>query len=201
VFTGIIQKTGAIESARKTPAGVSFTVRADDFAKTIKPGDSVAVNGVCLTAETAGDTSFVATAVGETLGRTTLGGTRAGARVNLELAATPETALGGHIVQGHVDGTGRVKSFVKSGNDRLLTIELPKEVYDYVVPKGSIAIDGVSLTVASRLPGRIITITVVPFTVEHTIADSYRPGTVVNAEADIIGKYVKEFLTQMQQGS
>lgn len=201
MFTGIIQKTGAIETARKTSAGVSFTVRTDDFAKTIKPGDSVAVNGVCLTAETTGENSFVATAVGETLDRTTLGTARAGTRVNLELAATPDTVLGGHIVQGHVDGTGRVKSFIKSGNDRLLSVELPEDVFCYVVPKGSITIDGISLTVASRLPGRVITITVVPFTVDHTIADAYRPGTVVNVEADIIGKYVKEFLAQMQKGS
>jgi len=201
MFTGIIQKTGLIETTRKTSAGVSFTVRADEFVKTISPGDSIAVNGVCLTAETTSGNSFVATAVGETLGRTTLGKMRAGARVNLETAATPDTALGGHLVQGHVDGTGRVKSFVKSGDDRLLSIELPDEVYSYVVPKGSIAIDGISLTVASRLPGRVITITVIPFTVDHTIADTYRPGAVVNVEADIIGKYVKEFLTQMHKGS
>jgi riboflavin synthase len=200
VFTGIIQETGAIESARKTAAGVSFTVRAKGFARTVRPGDSVAVNGVCLTAERTGDDSFVATAVGETLGRTTLGRARAGTRVNLELAATPDTALGGHIVQGHVDGTGRVKSFVRTGNDRLLSIELPEDVYQYTVPKGSIAIDGISLTVAGREPGRIVTITVVPFTVEHTIADGYRPGLVVNVEADIIGKYVKEYLTQMHKG-
>lgn len=198
MFTGIIQKKGTIESARKTTAGVSFTVRADGFATTVKPGDSVAVNGVCLTAESAGDSTFVATAVGETLDRTTLGGTRPGARVNLELAATPETALGGHIVQGHVDGTARVKSFVKSGNDRLLSVELPEEVYQYTVPKGSIAVDGISLTVASRQPGRVIVITVVPFTLEHTIADGYRPGVVVNVEADIIGKYVKEYLARMR---
>lgn len=200
MFTGIIQETGTIDSARKTTAGVSFTVRAKGFAKTVRPGDSVAVNGVCLTAERTGDDGFVATAVGETLGRTTLGAARAGTRVNLELAATPDTALGGHIVQGHVDGTGRVKSFVRSGNDRLLSIELSEDVYQYTVPKGSIAIDGISLTVASRRPGRIVTITVVPYTVDHTIADGYRPGAIVNVEADIIGKYVKEYLTQMQKG-
>ncbi len=200
MFTGIIQKTGSIETAIKTAAGVIFTVRTEGFPRTIQPGDSVAVNGVCLTAERCDKDRFVATAVGETLGRTTLGTARAGTRVNLELAATPDTALGGHIVQGHVDGTGRVKSFIRSGTDRLLAIELPEEVYAYTVPKGSITIDGISLTIASRQAGRTVTITVVPFTLDHTIAASYRPGVVVNVEVDIIGKYVKEYLTQMQKG-
>jgi riboflavin synthase len=198
VFTGIIQTIGSIESARRTAAGTSFTIRAGDFGESIRPGDSVAVNGVCLTAERCDADRFTATAVGETLRRSTLGAARAGDRVNLEQAATPDTALGGHLVQGHVDGIGRVKSFVrtgaKAGADWLLSIELPEDVYGYVVPKGSIAIDGISLTVVDQKPGRVITITVVPFTLEHTIADSYGPGTTVNVEADIIGKYVKEYL-------
>lgn len=202
MFTGIIQEMGAIETARKTADGVSFTIRADGYAEDIQPGDSVAVNGVCLTAETCGDGRFAATAVGETLGRTTLGKARAGDRVNLETAATPTTAMGGHLVQGHVDGIGRVKSFArtggKAGADRLLAIELPQEVYDYVVPKGSITIDGISLTVVEQRPGRVITITIVPFTIERTIAGSYRPGVDVNVEADIIGKYVKEYLERIQ---
>jgi riboflavin synthase len=179
-----------------------FDIRASDFAVSIRPGDSVAVNGVCLTAERCDAEGFAATAVGETLRRTTLGGARAGGRVNLEQAATPDTALGGHLVQGHVDGVGRVKSFAragaKAGGDRLLAVELPEDVYGYVVTKGSIAIDGISLTVVDRKPGRIITITVVPFTMEHTIADSYSPGTTVNVEADIIGKYVKQYLQRIK---
>jgi riboflavin synthase alpha subunit len=200
MFTGIIQRTGAIAAAQKTADGVSLTIRAAGFVGSLSPGDSVAVNGVCLTAEQCGADSFTATAVGETLERTTLGKTRAGANVNLEGAATLDTALGGHLVQGHVDGVGRVKSFVKKDADRLLTIELPEDVYSYVVPKGSIAIDGISLTVVERLPGRRITITIVPFTVEHTIAASYRAGVEVNVEADIIGKYIKEYLGRMKAG-
>lgn len=179
-----------------------FTVRAVGFADSIRPGDSVAVNGVCLTAERCEADGFTATAVGETLRRTTLGSARAGDRVNLEQAATPDTALGGHLVQGHVDGVGRVKSFARTGAnagaDRLLSIELPETVYGYVVPKGSIAIDGISLTVVDQKPGRIITITVVPFTIERTIAGTYDPGTTVNVEVDIIGKYVKEYLKRIK---
>lgn len=198
MFTGIIQQIGKIETSRRTTDGMSITVHAAGFADTLQPGDSVAVNGVCLTAERCEADRFVATAVGETLARTTLNTARTGDRVNLEQAATPDTALGGHLVQGHVDGVGRIKSFIKTGADRLLTLELPEEVYGYVVPKGSIALDGISLTVVDRRPGRQITITIVPFTLERTIATSYKPGVAVNVEADIIGKYVKEFLKQMQ---
>jgi riboflavin synthase len=193
---------GNIQSARRSADGTVFTVRAAGFVDSIRPGDSVAVNGVCLTAERCEADGFTATAVGETLRRTTLGSARAGDRVNLEQAATPDTALGGHLVQGHVDGVGRVKSFARTGAnegaDRLLTIELPETVYGYVVPKGSIAIDGISLTVVDQKPGRIITITVVPFTIERTIAGTYSPGTTVNVEADIIGKYVKEYLGRIK---
>jgi riboflavin synthase len=202
LFTGIIETVGSVNSARRIADGTAFSIGAADFAESIRPGDSVAVNGVCLTAERCEADEFTATAVGETLRRTSLGAARAGDRVNLERAATPDTALGGHLVQGHVDGTGRVKSFVrtgaKAGADRLLSIELPEDVYGYVVPKGSIAIDGISLTVVEQKPGRIITITIVPFTVEHTLVESYGPGTTVNVEADIIGKYVKKYLARIK---
>jgi riboflavin synthase len=202
VFTGIIETIGSIESAKRTADGTAFTVAAGGFTDTIRPGDSIAVNGVCLTAERCGVGTFTATAVGETLARTTLGHARAGNAVNLETAATLDTALGGHLVQGHVDGVGRVKSFVrtggKAGADRLLSIELSEDVFGYVVSKGSIAIDGISLTVVDTRPGRIITITVVPFTIERTIADSYGPGVQVNIEADIIGKYVKKYLERLK---
>jgi len=202
VFTGIIETIGSIESAKRTADGTAFTVVAAGFTDTIRPGDSIAVNGVCLTAEHCGSGTFTATAVGETMARTTLGHARAGNAVNLETAATLDTALGGHLVQGHVDGVGRVKSFArtggKAGADRLLSIELSEDVFGYVVSKGSIAIDGISLTVVDTRPGRIITITVVPFTIERTIADSYGPGVQVNVEADIIGKYVKKYLERLK---
>lgn len=201
MFTGIIETTGIVTSGRRTASGTAFTIKAAGFPALLQPGDSVAVNGVCLTVERCDANAFTATAVGETLSLTTLGKMRSGSKVNLERAATPETALGGHIVQGHVDGIGRIKSFEKTGADWLLTIELPKEVYEYVVPKGSVAVDGISLTVARVKPGYQITITVVPFTRERTLADSYRPGIEVNVEADIVGKYVKQYLSQMRPGS
>lgn len=197
MFTGIVETTGVIESDRRTADGKSFTVRAGGFSGTLKPGDSVAVNGVCLTVERCDAARFTATAVGETLARTTLGKLHAGRRVNLERAATPETALGGHIVQGHVDGIGRVRSFERTASDWLLTVEIPRDVCDYLVPKGSVAIDGISLTIVERKPSSQITITIVPFTLEHSVADTYRPGVEVNVEVDIIGKYVKEYLSRM----
>jgi riboflavin synthase len=198
MFTGIIQQIGTIDTVRKTTDGISMTISAAGLAEFLRPGDSVAVNGVCLTAERCDTYGFTATAVGETLEKTTLGKMRSGTHVNLEGAATPTTAMGGHLVQGHVDGVGKVKSFVKKGKDRLLTVGLPEEVYGYVVPKGSITIDGISLTVVDRRPGRAITITIVPFTLDHTIAGSYRSGSEVNVEVDIIGKYVKHYLNQTQ---
>ena len=198
MFTGIIQQIGTIGTARKTTDGISMTISAAGFAEFLRPGDSVAVNGVCLTAERCDANNFTATAVGETLEKTTLGKLLSGTRVNLEGAATPTTAMGGHLVQGHVDGIGKIKSFVKKGKDRLLTVALPEVVYGYMVPKGSITIDGISLTVVDRRPGRAITITIVPFTLDHTTAGSYRSGSEVNVEVDIIGKYVKHYLNQTQ---
>jgi riboflavin synthase len=203
MFTGIVETVGSVESTRRTANGTEFTIRAEGFTDAMSPGDSVAVNGVCLTAERCEGGGFTATAVGETLRLTTLGTARAGDRVNLEAAASPSTALGGHLVQGHVDGIGKVRSFVKTAgkvaSDRLLTLELPENVYEYVVSKGSIAVDGISLTVVDRKPGSVITITIVPYTIERTIAGSYRPGTKVNVEADIIGKYVREYLERIRK--
>lgn len=196
MFTGIIQHVGNLESVNRTTDGASLTIKASGFAESLRPGDSVAVNGVCLTVERCDARSFTATAVGKTLQITTLGKVRAGTNVNLESAATPTTAMGGHLVQGHVDCVGKVKSFLKKGEDRLLTVTLPEEAFGYMVPKGSIAIDGISLTVVERRPGRKITITIVPFTLDNTIASSYRSGTEVNVEVDIIGKYVKNYLNQ-----
>jgi riboflavin synthase len=199
LFTGIVKTVGTIEARTPKAAGATLTLKARGLAGGLALGDSVAVNGVCLTVEEQREDHFGVTAVGETLSRTTLGRLRPGARVNLEPAATPDTALGGHIVQGHVDGVGRVKSFARVGADRLLTVEVPADVHSYLVPKGSIAVDGVSLTIVERKPGNLITITIIPFTLAKTIADGYRPGVEVNVEVDIIGKYVKEYLNRVQE--
>lgn len=197
MFTGIIQRMGAVESREETPSGVTFIVRAAGLM--LSPGDSIAVNGVCHTVERTDGDAFAFTSVGETLARTTVDDLAPGARVNLEAAATPTTALGGHIVQGHVDGVGRVESFERVGQDYLLSISVPEAVHDCLVEKGSIAVDGISLTIVDLKPDSVVTITIIPFTREHTVADTYGPGTRVNIEADVLGKYVKKFIERLHQ--
>lgn len=201
MFTGIIQTIGTVKSRKSVQAGVTFAVDGGELTRGLEPGDSVSINGACHTVERKSGTVFEVTSVGETLKVTTMGELRAGSRVNLETSATADTALGGHIVQGHVDGMGRVVSFKRVGEDWLLTLDLPDSVYSVVVDKGSIAVDGVSLTVVERLPGKRITITIIPFTIEHTVIGGYRAGTRVNLEADIIGKYVLEYVRRLQPES
>jgi riboflavin synthase len=191
MFTGIVRKLGKVKSRRRSSAGLSMTVAGIGAALGVAPGDSVAVNGVCQTVERVMGEEISFTAVGETLARTTLGSLAPGSRVNLETAARADTLLGGHIVQGHADGVGTVRSFTRVGKDWLLKVSLPREMWSSVVPKGSIAIDGVSLTVIDITSAGIVSVTVIPFTREHTVSGSYRSGTRVNIETDIIGKYAR----------
>ena len=193
MFTGIVQHIGRIEEIRD--AGTSRTIRiaSESLGTRLGDGESISVNGVCLTVEQSGEGWFQATAVEETLKRTTLGTLRKDARVNMERAATAATLFGGHIVQGHVDGIGRVVAFSgHSAGDRTLTIEVPEEVHDLCADKGSITVDGISLTVARKLEERRIDIAIVPYTLEKTIAGEYGPGRMVNLEADVIARYVRE---------
>lgn len=191
MFTGIVRKIGKIKNRRRSAAGLSMTINGLGAADGVSEGDSVAVNGVCQTVERVTGDEISFTAVGETLARTTLGSLVPGSRVNLETAARADTLLGGHIVQGHVDGVGTVRSFRRTGKDWLLKVSLPREMWSFVVPKGSIAIDGVSLTVIDITRTGIVSVTVIPFTLEHTVSGSYRSGTKVNIETDIIGKYAR----------
>ncbi|UCH83193.1 MAG: riboflavin synthase [Candidatus Latescibacterota bacterium] len=197
MFTGIVQKLGRIESKRTSADGAAFLVAGLGSGDGVELGDSVAVNGVCQTVEKLEADRIGFTAVGETLKRTTLDTLRIGSAVNLETAATAQTALGGHIVQGHVDGIGTVKSFVRAGKDWILSVRVSKEVLEVIVPKGSVAIDGISLTVIEPKPGGVITMTVVPFTFENTIVGDYRAGSRVNVETDILGKYVLQYISRI----
>lgn len=193
MFTGIVQHIGRIEEIRD--AGTSRTIRiaSESLGTRLGDGESISVNGVCLTVEQSGEGWFQATAVEETLKRTTLGMLRKDARVNMERAATAATLFGGHIVQGHVDGMGRVVAFSgHSAGDRTLTIEVPEDVHDLCADKGSITVDGISLTVARKLEERRVDIAIVPYTLEKTIAGEYGPGRLVNLEADVIARYVRE---------
>lgn len=199
MFTGLIERTGRVE--RVADAGGVRRLRIGvpgEFAAGLRVGDSVAVSGVCLTAEAVDASAFEATAVGETLARTTLGALAAGDRVNLETPVTAARVFGGHIVQGHVDGVGRVTAWEHDDNGGTLRVALPARVYELCVEKGSVAIDGISLTIASLCGGDEITIAIVPHTMTATTIAAYRTGTRVNVEADVIAKYVQEFVRRAQ---
>lgn len=195
MFTGIIEELGNIVRLEHRPDGARVTVSANLVTKDSAEGDSISVNGVCLTALDITADSFSADVSQETLDRTTLGGLAAGSRVNLERAATPSTRLGGHIVQGHVDGRGEFISAEETGDFRTVRIGFPPELARYFVYKGSVCVEGISLTIAS-LGDAHFDIAVIPKTWTATNLSTLSPGDAVNLEADIIGKYVERILSQ-----
>ena len=194
MFTGIIEELGRVRSVERRGEGVRMTVEARVVTEGTREGDSVAVNGVCLTALDVRAGSFAADGSRETLQRSTLGTLRPGSAVNLERAVTPATRLGGHIVQGHVDGRGRFLSAEEHGGSWTVRVGYPKELARYLVFKGSVAVEGISLTVAA-LADDHFEIAVIPKTWGLTNLSSLRPGDPVNLEADIIAKYVERILT------
>lgn len=193
MFTGIVEDLGTVEAIDHLSAAARLTIsgRALDD---VRPGDSVAVNGVCLTAAEVRDDGFTADVMDETLRRSTLGGLTAGDPVNLERAVTPATRLGGHIVQGHVDGVGTVAARRSSDHWDEVDIDLPADLAKYVVAKGSITFDGVSLTVAS-LDGAQVTVSLIPQTLARTTLGSRIVGDAVNVEVDVLAKYVERLLS------
>ena len=193
MFTGIIEELGAVESITMEGGNAFILIGASTVTEGTRDGDSIAVNGVCLTALDVSPVSFRADVSRETLDRSTLGSLKAGSRVNLERAVTPATRLGGHIVQGHVDGRGTFLSAVREGEFWTVTIGFTPEFAKYLVYKGSVAVEGISLTVAA-LRGDSFVIAVIPKTWELTNFSTLRPGDAVNLEADVIGKYVERML-------
>jgi riboflavin synthase len=194
MFTGIIEELGRVRGVERRGEGVRMTVEARTVTDGTREGDSIAVNGVCLTALEVGRDSFAADGSRETLQRSTLGNLRAGSVVNLERAVTPETRLGGHIVQGHVDGRGRFLSAEEHGGSWTVRIGYPPELARYLVFKGSVTVEGISLTVAA-LADDYFEIAVIPKTWTVTNLSHLRSGDSVNLEADIIAKYVERILT------
>lgn len=192
MFTGLVHEMGTVEELERDDAGVRLTVSAP-LAAAIKPGDSVAVNGVCLTATSVSDRRFDAQVMNETLGRTSLGHASRGSRVNLELPLRMGEPLGGHVVQGHVDGTGRVAETGGDGFARRLRIEAEPDLLRYVVAKGSVAVDGVSLTVAA-VDSQSFTVSLIPETLQRTNLGAAQTGTTVNLEVDILAKYVEKLV-------
>jgi riboflavin synthase len=190
MFTGLVADTGAVESLERGDGGVRLRVRTE-LAGELGPGDSVAVNGVCLTAVEADDAAFSADVMAETLRRSSLGPLTTGDEVNIELPLRAGDRLGGHMVQGHVDGTGRVEAVSEDGFARVVRIGASPEVLRYVVEKGSIAVDGVSLTVSS-VDDDGFEVSLIPETLERTNLGSSAPGRVVNLEVDVVAKYVEK---------
>jgi riboflavin synthase len=194
MFTGIIEELGRVRGMERRGEGVRMTVEARVVTEGTREGDSISVNGVCLTALEVGRDSFAADGSRETLQRSTLGSLRAGSVVNLERAVTPQTRLGGHIVQGHVDGRGRFLSAEEHGGSWTVRIGYPPELARYLVFKGSVTVEGISLTVAA-LADDYFEIAVIPKTWTLTNLSHLRSGDPVNLEADIIAKYVERILS------
>jgi riboflavin synthase len=193
MFTGLIADLGRIEDVERSGDGVRLIV-SSSMAADLGEGDSIAVNGVCLTAVGVDPQRFGAFVMGETLRRSSLAGLCAGARVNLELPVQPQSRLGGHIVQGHVDGVGTVAEVRDAGEWRVVRVDADPELLRYVVEKGSITVDGVSLTV-SGLGHDWFEVSLIPTTLEMTTLGQAKVGAHVNLEVDVIAKYVERLLT------
>ena len=202
MFTGLVEEVGTITSIVERAGNHRITIKAPETAKELKQGNSVAVSGVCLTALDIQSDSFCADLAAETWARTSLSRITEGARINLELPLRADGRMGGHIVQGHVDGTGRlvVLEPIPNADDFWLLIDIPEDLEKYVVFKGSIAIEGISLTVA-KLEGLRLTIAIIPHTIRMTNLGSLKPGDPVNIETDIVAKYLEKWMKRDEQNS
>ena len=197
MFTGIIQQVGTLARREARGQGQRLTIRHAVWATPLVPGESVAVNGACLTVAAAGTGEFSADVLRETLDKTCLGGKGPGAALNLERALRLDDRLGGHMVQGHVDGTGTVAGIKPSGSDRVLEIACGRELVEGMVAKGSVAIDGVSLTIVA-LAALSFSVHLIPHTWAHTALRTLAAGELVNLETDVIGKYVKRYVLALK---
>ena len=193
MFTGIIEEVGVIKSIRMGAKSAVITIQADKVMEDIHLGDSIAMNGVCLTVTSFDQKSYSVDIMHESLKRTNLSGMKAGSRVNLERAMPADGRFGGHIVAGHVDGTGTITSMKKDDNAVWIYVDTVPSVLKYIVEKGSITIDGISLTVA-EVDSKSFAVSVIPHTGMHTTLLEKKPGDTVNLETDMIGKYVEKLL-------
>jgi riboflavin synthase len=194
MFTGIIECMGLVRETLDLETTRRFVLEAPGFGESLAPGDSVAVDGACLTAVEATGTTFAVDVIGTTLERTIAGRYGPGTRVNLERAMRMGAGIDGHIVQGHVDGVGHLESVREDGEYWLMDFRIPVDVAETTILHGSIALNGVSLTVSDLLAEDVVQIGIIPFTWEHTNLGGLTPGEPVNVEADLIGKYVGKIL-------
>jgi riboflavin synthase len=198
LFTGIIEELGAVDAVVDQGDAVRLTVRAPLVVQDARLGDSIAVNGVCLTVAEQGPDTFTADVMRETLDKTALAGLSPGERVNLERATTPTARLGGHLVQGHVDATGTVRSRRPSEHWEVVEVDVPRPLLRYLVSKGSVTVDGVSLTVVEVDDDRsTFTVSLIPETLARTTLGTRQVGEAVNLEVDIVAKYVERMVTPL----
>jgi len=195
MFTGIIETVGTISSIRERAGAKEFRIRAPAIAPEIRPGDSITVDGACQTAVRCDQESFVIETIGTTLSRTVAGTYRVGSAVNLERSMVLGGRLDGHLVQGHVDGVGHLLSVREEGDYWLLDLKVPELVAQVTILHGSIAINGISLTVNALPAEGQCQVGIIPFTWEHTNLSSLKPGDPVNLEGDLVGKYVAKLLS------
>lgn len=195
MFTGLIEEVGKISRVMSNPEGKLLEILSTKAIVDLHVGDSVAIDGACLSVVSMMSDRFTAQAVDETLSRTTLVYFKSGVQVNLERAMSANGRFGGHFVQGHVDGVGSISAIVKTGESATITIQVPDELKQYIVPKGSIAINGISLTIASTIANQI-TVVVIPLTFRDTNLKTIRMGDLVNIEVDLLAKYIEQFVTR-----
>ncbi|MCM1008497.1 MAG: riboflavin synthase [Ruminococcus flavefaciens] len=200
MFTGIIEEVGIVKSIQKGAISSFIQINADTVLGGTHIGDSIAVNGVCLTVTDLTGNSFQADVMNETLSRSSLGSLKTGSPVNLERAMSAQGRFGGHIVSGHIDGTGVISSVKQDGIALWYTINTGSEILRYIVEKGSIAIDGISLTVA-KVTANDFSVSIIPHTASQTVLSSKKAGDTVNLENDIIGKYVEKLLNPNEKKS
>lgn len=200
MFTGIIEEVGTVKSIQRGAVSSFIQINADTVLSDAHIGDSIAVNGVCLTVTDLTGNYFQADVMNETLSRSSLGSLKNGSPVNLERAMSAQGRFGGHIVSGHIDGTGVISSVKQDGIALWYTINTDSEILRYIVEKGSIAIDGISLTVA-KVTANDFSVSIIPHTAAQTVLNSKKTGDTVNLENDIIGKYVEKFLNPDEKKS
>jgi len=195
MFTGLVEEMGEVAGIEERPGGRRLQVRAGEVLRDARVGDSLALDGCCLTVVECDERTFAVEVVPETLARTTLGAWRVGDRVNLERALRLDQRLGGHLVQGHIDGVGSVLAVAREGDGKRVTLGVPDELARFVAEKGSLAVDGVSLTVAA-CRGATCEIALIPHTLERTTAGAYAAGRRVNLEADLLARYAARLLEE-----
>jgi len=194
MFTGIVQTSGKIAKLDKIGDAVQMTIFAEGYFSSSKKGDSVANDGVCLTIESCTQSEAVFTMIKQTIDNTSFKNASPGDMVNLELPCRPDSLMGGHFVMGHIDSTASVKEIVNRETGMEIDLEIPESLSKYVIHRGSIALDGISLTVAEMPEKNIIRVAIIPETINVTNISYWKPGTLVNVEVDMMGKYIEKLL-------